>query len=200
MGRNVLSQHHASVTRERRREGIGSGHGNQRTGQKNTPHGVGDAAELPGYGGHPRDQFRLDLGRVLLGNEAAVQAEGDAVGHDVGVDAAGYEANHQSRAGDARDGGSSLGVRGAGAVEVGQDCRRRLQRVAAGVRRGSVRRGPTYFDLKVKATIVGRDYAIRESGAYGVIGPGDPLREEPLGADRATGFFVVGEVELDAAL
>jgi hypothetical protein len=48
-----------------------------------------------------RAHARLDLGRRLLGDHPAVEAERDAVRHDVGVDAAFDAADDQRRAVDA---------------------------------------------------------------------------------------------------
>ena len=80
-------------------------------------------------------------GRVLLGNDAAVEPERHPVRHDVGVDAAVDQPDGQRAARRCRGVRRRAARRGAPCVERGEDRRRRLQRVDA--RYPASRRGPS---------------------------------------------------------
>jgi hypothetical protein len=150
-------------------------------------------------GDHLADR-RLDLDRVLFGDHAAVQLEHHLAGHDVGVGAAFDAADVEVGVRDALDLRGDLLVERVLRVERVEDLHRALQRIDAGGRNGGVRHLAVHRHFHLQAAVVGRDHFVAEAGRDHEVGLGQALLQQPARAEDAAEFFVVGEVQLDAAL
>jgi hypothetical protein len=89
------------VALQRRDETLGALHRLERLGEHDALRFDADALALAGFHDE-RDQALLNLGGVLLRDHAPVEAEGDAIGHHIGVDAAGDQSDIELGRTDAR--------------------------------------------------------------------------------------------------
>jgi hypothetical protein len=80
-----------------------------------------------------------------------------------------------------------------------QDGGGRLQRVDATVGNGGVGHLAVHRDLELQAAVVGRDHLIAEARGHRQIGLGQTMLQQPAWAEFAAKFFVVGEVQFNAA-
>jgi hypothetical protein len=85
-------------------------------------------------------------------------------------------------------------------VQRGQQLVGGLQRVHAGVRIGGVRSQAVQRHFHLQAAVVRGDHLVAEAGRDQQVGLGQALLEQPARAEFAAKFFVVGEVQFDAAL
>ncbi|TKW55293.1 hypothetical protein CTA1_1148 [Colletotrichum tanaceti] len=174
----VREQQTADVHRDAGHRGSGGGGG-----------GVGDGPADLGF----------DLGRVLLGDHAAVELEGHLAGHDVGVGAALDAADVEVGVGDALHPRAHPAVARVEGVQRVEDSDGALQRVDPGVRDGGVGLAPAHRDLHLQAPVVGRDDLVREARGDEQVGLRETLAQQPAGAELAPELLVVGEVKLDRA-
>ncbi len=122
----------------------------------------------------------------------------DAVGHDVGVDAAADQPDRQLRAADPLDLRAALRQARAPGVQRGQDRGRRLQRVDAGRRHRGVRRAADHLDLQMQAAVMRVDDGVGKPGADRQVRPRDALPQQPGRPDLAAHLLVIGQMQLDA--
>ena len=147
-----------------------------------------------------RAQRRFHVGRILLGDDAPVQPERDAIRNDVRVDAAFDQADDERRMRDAGHARADRRVRRAERIEAGQDAVRGLQRVDAALRLGRVARTSAHVDFEMQAAVVRRRDRVGEARADREVGVRHALREQPRRAEGAADLLVVGEMQLDGAI
>jgi hypothetical protein len=138
-----------------------------------------------GRTGDDRAQLRLDLGRIFLRHNAAVQSEGHAIRHHIGVDSARYEPDrHLWRAysGDSR---SARLKPAAPAIKGRKDRVRRFESIDAGRGTGGVRRAAEGLDFEVKGAVVRVDNRVREPSADRQIRTREAVLEQIARADLA---------------
>ena len=176
-----------------------SGHGHEGLREQDAPHRAAYACMLRRRRFDALPQLALHRFRIFLRDNAAIQAEHHAVGHDVGIDAAGDQADGELRRADAGDPGHGLRKLAAMTVELRQNTGRRLQRIGARLRDRSVRRPSRYLDLEMQAAVVGRHDAVGEAGRDDEIRLGDALLEEIARPDQAARLLIEGEVQLHGA-
>ncbi|CAN6484085.1 unnamed protein product [Victoria cruziana] len=152
--------------------------------------GLGDGAAQAGF----------DLGRILFGDHAAIKFERHLARHDVGVGAAFDQTYIEVGVVDAFDCRAHLQIVGIELVERVQDVSRPLQRVDTAVWNGGMGHIALHSHLKLQAAVVGRDHLVAETGRDHQIRLGVAVLQQPARAKLAAKLFVVGEVQLDAAV
>jgi len=110
--------------------------------------GCGSRDDLPQRG--------LDLGGVFFWNHAAVEPEGDAPGHHIGVGAPFDLAHVQVRVLDALDLRADLLVQAVLRIQRVQDMDRRLQRIHARIGNGRMGHLAVHRDFHLQASVVRR--------------------------------------------
>ena len=143
-------------------------------------------------------QRRLHLDRVFLGDHSPVDLEQHLAGDHVGVGATADLAHVEVGVGDALNAGRDLQVVGIELVERIEDVRCALQCVGAAVWNGSVRHVAVHHHLQLQAAVVRHHHLVAEAGSDHEVGFCQALFQQPVGADFATEFFVVGHVQLHA--
>ena len=145
-------------------------------------------------------QIVFHLLRVFFGNDAPVEAERHLVGHHIGVDAAGNQADGQGRMVDARRLRAHLCIALAQCVQRRKNVGGRMQGVVAGVRPRRVRALAQALDFEMQTAVVCGGDAVGKPGRDGEVRLRNALREQPLRADGTAGFFVVSEMQFNRAL
>src|SRR5438067_1079770 len=112
----------------------------------------------------------LDFGWVLLGNDAPVDPEENALGHDVRVHAALDPADVERGARDARNLRANLAEGVPARVEHREDADRRAKRIDARLWNRRVRRLPPQHRFELQAAVVRGDDAVGKPGADGEVG------------------------------
>src|SRR5436305_1482688 len=102
---------------------------------------------------HPA-KLGLDLPRIFFGDDAPVEAQRDAVRHDIRVDATLDQADGELRAADACRGGEGLAETLARGIKRREHLIRCFQRVDAGERHRSMSRATLDLDLEMEATVM----------------------------------------------
>ena len=100
------------------------------------------------------DQRALDRGAVLLRNDAAVDTKRDAIGNDVGIDAARNQADRDLRRADAAPGAHDSRQSPTLAVDRGEDRHARLERIDARGRHRGMRLAAAYGHLEMEDAVV----------------------------------------------
>ena len=108
-------------------------------------------------------------------------------------------AHIQIRVGDALDLRGDFQVVRIQRVQGRQNVHRALQGIGAGVGHGGVGHFALHGDFHLQAAVVGRHHFVAEARGHHQVGVGQPLRQQPAGTHFAAKFFVVGEVQFDAA-
>ncbi len=198
--RDRLAHDTARVPAKRLRQLRPGGRRGQRLGEQDTPDrdlGVGVERRRPG---DHRAQLGLDRGRIFFRDHAPVEAEDDAIRHDVGVDPARDEANRHLRRADARNRGGPRLKPAAPAVEGAEDRIRRFERVDPGRGPGGMRRAAKDLDLEMQTAVVGVDDGVGEARADGEVRPRQPLLEKIARTDLAARLLVISDVQFDRAV
>ncbi len=145
-------------------------------------------------------ELGLHLGRLLLRHDAPVEAEGHAIGHDIGVDPARNEPDRHLWRADAGYRGRPRLEPAAPAVKRGKDRVRRFERVDAGRGAGGMGGAAEDLDLEMKAAVMGVDHRIGEARADRQIRTREAVLEQVARADLAARLLVIGDMQFNRAI
>ena len=170
---NRLAEHRAGVLGQGIHQRLVARQGLECMGQQHALDVHRDAGLAGGGLADHLVQGGFHLGRVLLGDHAAVELEHHLAGHHIGVGAALDHAHVQVRVGDARHRAGDLLVKRVLVVQRGEDAVGGLQGVHCGVRHGRVAHLAVHRHLHLQAAVVAGDHLVAEAGGNQQVGLDD---------------------------
>ena len=174
-GRDSLTKHRLAVALQRLHQLGVAGLRFERLGQQQTLDLDPDAGVAGRSLGNDTTQLGLDLGRVLLGDHAAVQLDQHLARHHVGVAAALDAADVQVRVADAGQLGRDRLVTLILRVQRVEDHHRALQRIDPGLGDGGVGLLAVDGDGELQAAVVRGDHLVAETGRQQQVGLGQSV-------------------------
>src|SRR6266404_2438286 len=179
---------------------LGAGYVDQGECQKNAAHLHANAAESGRRALNGPAQLCFGVSRALLRDNAPVDAKAHAIGHDVGIDTTLYEPYVDRWMRNARNVRAAFPQDLAGVVDAFQNTGCGCQRINPRLGHCRMALAPADRDFQVQTTVVRRSHRVRKSRANRIVRATQALGEQPARPDIPADLFIVGEMQLDAAV